>query len=278
MTCDTVQPMIEEYFDGELDATARRTVEAHLAACPACAAELASLEREHSLFAQYDRGFEPSPEMWSAVRSRIEAEAGKRGSAEGWFRSLTSWLGGLIAPSQLVPVGIGALAVVFLVAMGIVWRNTTEAPQVAEENRPVEPMIPPSPLRPEPPVPPTVQPDPAPPVTPKPGPAIRRPKPSVERDQQLALPASVVDAERRYLQAIALLTKDIERSSVGVDAGARDDWNKPLEALDRNIDAARRAVRKNPDDPTAVLSMLSAYDSKVETLQTMALLQAANDR
>ena len=44
------------------------------------------------------------------------------------------------------------------------------------------------------------------------------------------------------------------------------------------LDAARRAVQKNPDDPTAVLSMLSAYDSKVETLQTMALLQASNDQ
>jgi hypothetical protein len=277
MTCDTVLPMIEEYFDGELDATARRTVDAHLAACSACTAEFAALEREHLLYARYDRGFEPSPDMWSAVRSRIAEEAGQRGNAEGWFRSLTAWLGSLMTPSQLVPAGAAALALVLTVSLAMMWRDQPALQSTASND------VPPSGLPPVPPPPPVVTPapislPPAPVVAPPSTPPLRRPKPPVVRDERLALPAPVADAERRYLQAIALLTKDIERSSAGADTASRDDWSKPLEALDRNIDAARRAVQKNPDDPTAVLSMLSAYDSKVETLQTMAILQASNDR
>lgn len=277
MTCDMVLPMIEEYFDGELDATARRTVDAHLAACSACAAEFAALEREHLLYTRYDRGFEPSPDMWSAVRSRIEEEAGQRGSVEGWFRSLTAWLGGLMTPSQLIPAGVAALALVLTVSLAFMYRDQPAPLSTVRIDVP-EPGLPPAA-----PPPPIVMPEPttappAPDEAPRSTPRFGRPKPPIVADKRLALPAPVADAERSYLQAIALLTKDIERSSAGADTSPRDDWSKPLEALDRNIDAARRAAQKNPDDPTAVLSMLSAYDSKVKTLQTMALLQASNDR
>lgn len=45
MTCTKIDSMLSSYLDGELRPEERRLVEAHLKACPHCAAELAALER-----------------------------------------------------------------------------------------------------------------------------------------------------------------------------------------------------------------------------------------
>lgn len=46
---------LSAYHDGELDAEARASVEAHLAQCPACAAELADMAAMSNLFATAQR-------------------------------------------------------------------------------------------------------------------------------------------------------------------------------------------------------------------------------
>ena len=51
-SCDASR--LSAYLDGELDAVAREQVEAHLAACPSCAAELASLRSVSSAVASYN--------------------------------------------------------------------------------------------------------------------------------------------------------------------------------------------------------------------------------
>ena len=280
MTCDRMLPIIEEYVDNELDAATRRSVDEHLVACPKCAAHLVAVEREQALFARYDRGFEPSAHIWEAVQARIEREAPDPRRSGGWFRALTAWLADVMTPSQLIPVGAAALAIAVSIAVGVAfWNRPDMAPEIVNTSVPTPPPTPGKPVEPKsPPVeaPPEVG-RPADEVAASPTKKTRRrtppPPPSAP-----SLPVPVADAEQRYLQAIALLTKDIDKAAAGLDTNVKAEWQKPLDAIDRNIVEARRAVEQNPDDPVAVLTMLSAYDSKVETLQTMALLTADKDR
>jgi predicted anti-sigma-YlaC factor YlaD len=69
MTCDSAR--LDEYLDGELDPTSRAGVEAHLAACEPCRAELERSSRLDSLLRRVPGGAPPDAERFLAeVRSR----------------------------------------------------------------------------------------------------------------------------------------------------------------------------------------------------------------
>ncbi|UFZ06822.1 anti-sigma factor [Bradyrhizobium ontarionense] len=69
MTCDEAEILIHALADGELDAGHAREVEAHVAACPRCASELAAIRQMQQVLAGTDLAFKAP----SALRQRIEA-------------------------------------------------------------------------------------------------------------------------------------------------------------------------------------------------------------
>ncbi|MCJ9703661.1 anti-sigma factor, partial [Bradyrhizobium sp. SHOUNA76] len=54
MTCDEARILLHALLDGELDAGHAREVEAHIAGCPACAAELAAQREMQRVLADTD--------------------------------------------------------------------------------------------------------------------------------------------------------------------------------------------------------------------------------
>jgi anti-sigma factor RsiW len=69
MTCDEAKILLHALIDGELDAGHAREVEAHIATCPACAAELAAVRELKQAMA----GAQLHYTAPSALRQRIEA-------------------------------------------------------------------------------------------------------------------------------------------------------------------------------------------------------------
>lgn len=69
MTCEEAEILIHALVDGELDAGHAAAVEAHVAGCPRCAAELAAVTELHAAMAKADLKFAAPPEL----RQRIEA-------------------------------------------------------------------------------------------------------------------------------------------------------------------------------------------------------------
>lgn len=282
MRCEETRPLFEEYLDGELAARQRDAVAAHVERCAVCATDYAALEREHSIYATYDRGFEPDANAaWAAIMRQVEAEAPRPAVAArmGLLARLGEWL----TVPRLVPFAAVAAAVVVAVTVGF-WPSEQQPRDVAvvTPNESAPPVEPPPVL--ESPADEVVEPpkddtgrlvDEPRPLRPKP--RVIRPA-APERAVEAALPEPVVTAERQYLDAIAVLVKDVERGNESLDPALRQDLKKPFEEIDRNIAAARRAVEQSPDDPTAVLGMLSAYDAKVDTLQQLARFQVARDR
>jgi anti-sigma factor RsiW len=69
MTCDEAEILVHALIDGELDAGHAREVEAHIATCPRCTAELAAVSEMHKAIASADLRYRAPP----ALRRRIEA-------------------------------------------------------------------------------------------------------------------------------------------------------------------------------------------------------------
>src|SRR5215210_9463750 len=74
MRCEDCLPLIEEYFDGEVEEAAAARMGAHLAACATCAAALDALSFEQEIYARYDRRLEVTPDLWSRVSAEIARE------------------------------------------------------------------------------------------------------------------------------------------------------------------------------------------------------------
>src|SRR5689334_10825152 len=110
MKCEACQSILEEYFDGELPAKAVKEVRAHLASCPACAAELAVLRQSHELYTRYERDVEVTPALWAGIEARIKTERAAlpdRTASSGWG----DWFKGLFAMPHISPAFAAALVV-----------------------------------------------------------------------------------------------------------------------------------------------------------------------
>ena len=265
MTCEECQLVLEEYFDRELQQRAAADVSAHLDRCTQCRSTLDQLQTEQQLFLSYDRELEVRPSLWAGVHSRV-SEVHRTSNF-----SLTQprWIAFREFFSQMrlnVPVTVGLIliAVGLTVAFMKYFERTVD--QVAVETRPGESV----PLAQPPNDKPTIHESVAPERTDK-----TRVKPRIEISRRRAFNASqtaselVRDAELKYLNAIAMLTRDVQGHPARLDPEMRVRLDDALSAIDRTIASTRKAVRRNPDDPVAVQYMLSAYRKKVDVLREM---------
>jgi hypothetical protein len=123
MRCEDCLPLIEEYFDGEVEGPAAATMGAHLAACATCAAALDALSFEQEIYARYDRRLEAGPDLWARVSAEIARDtppqdaAAPRPFLSGVREQLAAAFGALAARPALasslalliVAAGVGSL-------------------------------------------------------------------------------------------------------------------------------------------------------------------------
>jgi anti-sigma factor RsiW len=140
MRCEDCLPVIEEYFDGEVEETTAARMGAHLAACATCAAALDALSFEQEIYARYDRGgLEVTPDLWSRVSAEIarepppESPAAPRPFLSRVREQLAAALGTLAARPALA----SSLALLIVgLAVGSLWlsRRSQEQQQPAASN------------------------------------------------------------------------------------------------------------------------------------------------
>ena len=123
MTCSDVSEALGEYVEGTLAPDARRAVDAHLHACPACALLAADLARVRQLAASLDR-LQPPPAAWTRIARETQLPGFRT------ERSRRGWQGW---------IPLAAAAVIVLAAV-MTWmvkeRQTVPSPQTASQSAP----------------------------------------------------------------------------------------------------------------------------------------------
>ena len=150
MRCEDCLPLIEEYFDKELDARTGEQMSAHLSTCADCAAALDSLSFEQEIYARYDRPVEVAPSLWASVSAEIARgpQTERRDARQKFLSRLRDSVAAAHAALTMRPALASTLALLFVaVAAGSLWLahvrrvNTPREPSGASElarNNPTE--------------------------------------------------------------------------------------------------------------------------------------------
>ena len=271
---------LQAYFDGELPIEMMESVTSHLASCVTCAAAARELEEESAfVMSALATEFEASVPT-GRLRERInEAVLGDRlAIAQSTQKAggLAGFFSGLLNFGTQRTLGYASLAVVlaFAAIVGVVKMRTTTTPapvdqtntQAGNKQQP-DAVARTSPDRasdeiPEVKLPPRETPKSFVPVSyKKPAPISASPKPAQVK---------LIPGERSYLQAIARLDSTIKSNKKSMRPALQVEFERNLQVVDRAIAATRSAAKSNPNDPDAADFMFSAYQSKVDLLNTIA--------
>ncbi|MEK6323363.1 MAG: zf-HC2 domain-containing protein [Acidobacteriota bacterium] len=282
MKCEDVQMLIEDYVDRTLDQKAAALVKSHMGSCAACARFYQQLSREQEIYARYERDVEVTPALWASIETRIKQERAAR--PLGLFSRLREQIAGVFAGPRLSPALAAALVII---AIGITVAVMTYLnPRGGEttvaggnRNTSIPTDEPKSAPIPEPPAPESPK---APgtyatndgsrsdqPATPHKATKARIAQKHLATTAVLTPSQLVRDAEQKYLTAISMLSRDVNRQRSQLDPNLLARFDASLSDIDRTIKETRRVVRENPGDPIALQYLLAAYSKKVEMLRGM---------
>lgn len=277
------EEVLQSYLDGELRGQRMEQVASHLTLCADCTAFARQLEQENNVLAAA-----LAPEFESAVpserlRQRIDAAiASARVEAAAVHTSasgLRAWLSSVSNLFAFTPQrALGYASLMLIVGFGLImgmmrWQTvpTTSTDPVVATATPA----------------PSPAPTTAPPVNS--GPPSSEPNgrkstvPNERRQRGSAIAAraarqnesranhvKLLPGERSYLQTIAQLDSTIKSEKATMKPGVQAEYQRNLAFVDRTLAVARTAAKSNPNDPDATEFMFSAYQSKVDLLNTVA--------
>lgn len=278
MSCEKWLPLIEEFIDGELDDSSIKGLRSHLAVCGDCSSEYKQLLKEQELYQNYMRDIEVTPALWAGVQARIQ----QNGAGPGILARIRRLASAFTAGPRLSPVYAMLLVLIAVAVTVIVMRRPTSPgttgptndgnPYIAQSTP--TPATPPVPSQTGTPVPTLKE-------TQKPG--LPQPESTIARNQPGSRPPRVVpksaqptaeqavrEAEQKYVAAIAILSRDVNKHRSELDPAVAAKFEATLASIDFTIRETRRAVREHPGDPVAAQYMLSAYSEKLDVLKEMA--------
>ncbi|HEU4388687.1 MAG TPA: zf-HC2 domain-containing protein [Blastocatellia bacterium] len=267
MRCDECLPVLEEYIDGELERQRAEIVSAHLAGCSGCGAAADALRIEQEVYSRYERDLDVTPKLWTGIAARIRQDR----PAEAKHAGLRERIAGILRTPRLSPAFAVLLIIIAIAVTVFVIRRggdgsrtdpngTAVFDQNNNSNSSSEPTPPPAPKK-----------DPAEEhriagVNPAGG----GEKPIAKRLKTAPQPNDLIrDAERKYEQAIAILSRDVNRRRPEMDPQTVARFELALASIDRTIAETRQAVRQQPRDPVALQYLLAAYSRKVDVLREM---------
>jgi len=276
MKCEEYRILIEDYADGALDPKTATRVTAHTATCAECANFYQLMSREQEVYARYQRDVEVTPVLWASIESRIKEERAARQA--GLISRLREQLAGAFSAPRLSPAFASALVIVAIGTTVFVMSrlNSPSVVQVAVKNENASGG--PSDLNKNE-APALNSPDTlrdgnlAGAQANAGGDRVKAAAPAATQRNRQAValtPAQLVrDAEQKYLTAIAMLSRDVNRRRSQLDPIMLARFDASLSQIDNTIKETRQVVRGNPEDPIALQYLLAAYSKKVDVLREM---------
>jgi hypothetical protein len=280
------EEVLQSYLDGELPERRMEQVSNHLSSCVSCSSLALELEQENSLLASA-----LGPEFESAVPSerlrqridaaigsaRIEAAAGTApaGNVREWLSSLSDLF--TFRPQRALGYASLLLIVGFGLIMGMMrWQTVpTSSTDLLVATASPAPTPEPTTAPPVNNVPPSSEPNGT--KSKSTAPSDRRQRGSAiavrttsRQNESAANHVKLLPGERSYLQTIAQLDSTIKSDKGRMKPDVQAEYQRNLAFVDRTLAVARTAAKSNPNDPDATEFMFSAYQSKVDLLNTVA--------
>jgi Putative zinc-finger len=278
------EEILQRYFDGELAGERMERAALHLAGCEACTASLNELEAETNiLFSALAPEFDtavPTERLQRRIQAAIAGlEVVGPIPSQAPVSAWRNWLESVSAMFSLSPqraFAYGGFAAVLLIAtiLGIVGSRvkTPDTQTTSQSAKTILPDIPtPLPGNPRADAPIVVAKNPVQPKTlaAHKGPKVNR-KPSPDSNSDPAVAVKLLPGERSYLKTIAALDTTIKSGNKTMRPALQAEYERNLALVDRAIATTRSAAKRNPNDPDAADFMFSAYQSKVDLLNTIA--------
>jgi anti-sigma factor RsiW len=286
------EEILQQYFDGELPSVRMESVALHLAGCESCSSVLREMEGETNLLMsalapEFDVVV-PTERLHQRIQAAIadvspahlQPVASSRPSQQrGWFTELAA----IFSLSSQRALGYASLVAVlaFAAIYGIALRgnkSVPSTPSVAGVVTPKDAKAPQSGGAVA-----AITPDVKPVETTKAGLPPKSPPAkgyTAKLSRRVPVPNEVRPAtedeikllpgERSYLKTIAELDTTIKSGNKTMRPALQAEYERNLALVDRAIAATRTAAKRNPNDPDAVEFMFSAYQSKVDLLNTIA--------
>lgn len=274
--------LIQAFLDSELSLEESSRVASHVAACDACAVALSDAETESSLvFSALDNEYNalvPTQRLWSRINSAIETE---KANAPVWSRLRAFVSAALINPSFAAAAGL-------LIVFGIVssvWFSGAKS-TVTQTSDPTIASAPSQTQRQTPIA--SIQPAAANPVDAagsaqpvhsdaRPSAArgfevVRASYTTTDKPRVIANPASLtVPGEESYLRTIESLetTANSQKDSV-MRPGERVAYERDMAVVNDSIKKVRDQVRRNPRSGAAKELLYSAYQYKIDLLNSVS--------
>ncbi|HYE16453.1 MAG TPA: zf-HC2 domain-containing protein [Pyrinomonadaceae bacterium] len=295
------EAVIQAYLDGELSPDSTKGALAHFAACEGCSAALADAMSESAFFAEAFGPDESLAVPTEVLRANVTAAVARLESADGaqaarkpgWsLSSMLAPLAGLLSfnPRQAAAFASVLAVVAFAAIFFIVQRQAPQQPasperEVARHDTAEQrtPKVTP----PDAPADSVIVDDdnavgPVGGVTPSGGRFVKAAgSKAAVRARSSAAPKGeaksrakakdVVPGEQNYLQAIASLEQTIKLGGEAVlTPSVRAQYERNLAVINKAIEETRGVAARDPKDKDAVGFLLTAYQSKVELLSTVA--------
>ena len=278
--------IIQAFLDGETRPEEAIRISDHVAECDPCTMLLAQAEEENSLvFSVLDREMNtlvPTQRLWTRINAEI---ADEKSHTSVWQRFL-----GTITASLASPSFAGAAGILIVVGMmAAVWTFiTSEAPQTAENNPPIERPVQ---IKDAAPTGPSseIAPDMVAVSSPKESqksPRVERTNYSVDELKRIVpavnrelgpkkvpvIPASAqyLPGEESYIKTIDELQEGVTAQSASLKASSQVAFHRDLAVVDDAIDKMRKVVRKNPRNQAARQILYSSYQDKIDLLKSSA--------
>ena len=203
-------------------------LEAHAAACPACAEEVRAW-KALSIAAAEMRDYSLSPALWSRIETALATNAAPA-TAPSWQEKISAWLGFSLS-WQLAAVS--AFAALLLVSGGLIYRHqslSTRQPQQqpsanSAHSQQLDPLL-----------------------------------------KTKALD-DVEKAQTAYVQAIDKLASDAKPQLDRPETPLMANYREKLQVLDSAIDDLRAQAGQNPSNAHLRYQLLAMYQEKQKTLE-----------
>jgi hypothetical protein len=295
MNCDTCLTVIDRFFEGDLDDRVAGEVAAHVASCARCTTAVDDLQREQEMYSRYLLEVEATPAVWSGISAGIAKQ--KLNRAGGLLPSLRGWVSGQFVHLRWSPV-VTAVSIVLMLGLVLVLaqylnrRASERSPDVAKQNelsqrQPANDSVKNANLPSNPRG--TVaenQPSPIGDQAARPPQFSSGKRPAGHSAERSTRPDTaavaqsteiragdagsrqiVMEAERGYLNAIAVLSREFENRRTKLSPQRLATLNQALSAIDQTIADTSLVAHRQSNDSLAVHYMLLAYTNKIDLLR-----------